>query len=117
MKDKKSGNGLVAFISEEEGNYNPQIDFADERHLSPTATARLVMTLDNVLPEGQKLISEELKGKVTCNPYRGCYGTYPIGCRMCTTVGHSEGSCSLAKKKRNRSTGDDVTENSKKPKV
>ena len=117
IKDKKSGAGMVAYISEQDGNFNKQIDFSDERHLSERATVRILTSLDNILPEGQKLFSESLKGKATTKPYRGCYGTFPVGCRTCTMVGHSESSCKLASKKRNRSTGDEQAESSKKHKL
>ena len=114
MKEKKTGNSVVAFMAEEEGNYNKQTDFTDDRHISPKATTRLLNTIDNVLPQGQKLITTELKGKLTSKPYRGCYGTHPIGCRTCTAIGHSEGACNLNTKKRIRSTGDDECEAQKK---
>ena len=51
---------MVAYISEQDGNFNKQIDFSDERHLSERATVRILTSLDNILPEGQKLFSESL---------------------------------------------------------
>ena len=116
-REKKSGNGVVAYISEGDDNYNKQTDFTDKRHLSPQATTRFLSTLNNLLPEGQKLISPVLKGKLTARPYRGCYGTYPLGCRTCTAIGHNESACPLTSKKRNRSHGDEQNEAIKNSKI
>ena len=52
---------MVAFIDENEGNYNKAQDFQDERHLSRMAIERLVSKLDEVLPETQKLCNPQLK--------------------------------------------------------
>ena len=69
---------MVAFIDENEGNYNKAQDFQDERHLTPMAIERLLSKQDKVLLETQKLRNPQLKGKATTRPYSGCYGTYSI---------------------------------------
>ena len=61
---------MVAFIDENEGNYNKAQDFQDERYLTPMAIERLVSKLDEVLPETQKLCNPQLKGKTTTRPYK-----------------------------------------------
>ena len=115
MKDKTPGKGLISFISQEDGNYNKSTDFSDERHLSELAVNKVLTTLDNLLPNGQKLFDINLKDKPTGKPYRGCYGTFPIGCQVCTSVGHNENTCSyVTGNKRNLSQGDES--DSKKPK-
>ena len=57
------------------------------------AIERLVSKLDEVLPETQKLRNPQLKGKGTTRTYSGCYGTYPIGCKFCTKIGHNKQEC------------------------
>jgi len=84
---------MVAFIDENEGNYNKTQDFQDERYITLMAIERLVSKLDKVLPETQKLSNPQLKGKATFRPYSGCYGMYPIGCKFCTKIGHNEQEC------------------------
>ena len=104
---KKDEGGMVAFIDENEGNYNTSTDFDDDKHLSPLAVEKLVSKLNEILPSAHKLKDERLKGKTTCRLYKGCHGTYPIGCNVCTQVNHNEQICPLknGKEKRNRSTG------------
>jgi hypothetical protein len=102
---------MAAYLDENDGNYNQATDFVDERHLSQIAIERRISLLDEILPEGQKLKSPTLKARPTCEPYRGCYGTYPFGCNFCTRLSHSEDSCPIKKgeksqtQKRNLSSG------------
>ena len=115
----KKGTGMAAFIEENDGNYNEVVDFTDEKHLSPLAMEKLISKLDEILPPTQKLKDQRLKGKPTCRPYQGCYGTYPIGCNLCTQINHNEQMCPLtaAKEKRMRSTGsEEEGAEQKKPK-
>ena len=108
MKDKTPGKGFISFISQEDGNYNESTDFTDERHLSELAVNRVLTTLDNLLPNSQKLFDIEMKDKPTGKPYRNCYGTFPIGCQVCTSVGHNESTCNyITGNKRNLSQGDE----------
>ena len=103
---KNTGKGIISYISEEDGNYNENTDFTDERHLSELAVNRMLSTLNNILPNGQKLYDPSLTDKPTGKPYRACYGTYPVGCQVCTSVGHNELTCSyVVGNKRNLSTG------------
>jgi len=103
----KKSAGMAAFIEENEGNYNAATDFEDERHLTPLAIERIIGKLDEILPSSQRLKDARLKGKPTCKPYRGCYGTYPTGCNFCTTLNHTEQRCNMKNggNKRNRSSG------------
>ena len=107
MQEKKNtGKGIISYICEEDGNYNETTDFTDERHLSELAVNRMLSTLNNILPNGQKLYDPSLTDKPTGKPYRACYGTYPVGCQVCTSVGHNELTCSyVVGNKRNLSTG------------
>ena len=109
---KKSTSGKAAFIEENDANYNPATDFTDDRHLTPMAMERLISKMDEIMPENQKLKNEDLKERPTCEPYRGCYGTYPIGCSFCTGLMHGEGTCRVKQglDKRNRSSGSQDTE-------
>ena len=108
MKDKTPGKGFISFISQEDGNYNESTDFTDERHLSELAVNRVLTTLDNLLPNSQKLFDIDMKDKPTGKPYRNCYGTFPIGCQVCTSVGHNESTCNyITGNKRNLSQGDE----------
>ena len=103
---KEMETGMAAFIEENEGNYNPTTDFTDERHLAPIAIERIISKLDEVFPDNQKLKDTSLKQRTTCLPYRGCYGTFPVGCSFCTGLKHNEGSCRVKQgtDKRNRSS-------------
>ena len=104
----KSGEpGTTAFIEENDANYTPATDYTDERHLEPIAIERLIANLDEIFPENQKLKTTFLKERATCKPYRGCYGTYPIGCSFCTGLKHEETTCPARTSvgKRNRSSG------------
>ena len=93
----KCSAGMAAYLEENDGNYNQATDFVDERHLSQIAIERRISLLDEILPEGHKLKSPTLKARPTCEPYRGCYGTYPFGCHFCTKLSHSEDSCPAKK--------------------
>ncbi|MCH2389498.1 MAG: hypothetical protein MK234_02335 [Nitrospinales bacterium] len=89
----KNTTGMAAYIDENDGNFNAQIDFTDERHLSQMAIERRIAGLDEVLPEGQKLKDPSLPAKPTCDPYRGCYGGYPVGCEFCCQMRHNVHVC------------------------
>lgn len=115
-KNKKKA-GSVAFIEDNDGNFNPSTDFEDDKHLTTIAVERLISKIDNILPGAKKLKKAMLKEQPTCAPYRGCYGTYPIGCYFCTKQGHNELSCPKAKQgkiKRNRSEGSADMESAEK---
>ena len=117
---KEMETGMAAFIEENEGNYNPTTDFTDERHLAPIAIERIISKLDEVFPDNQKLKDTSLKQRTTCLPYRGCYGTFPVGCSFCTGLKHNEGSCRVKQgtDKRNRSSdSQDMATGSKQPKT
>ena len=103
----KQSKGIAAFIDENEGNYNQATDFTDERHLSPIAVERMVSKIDEILPTTQKLKNTNLSEHSTCKPYRGCYGTYPVGCSYCTKLNHEYDICRASKgtEKRNLSSG------------
>ena len=87
--------GMAAFIYENDGNYNANTDFSDERHLTPLAVERMLYKLDEILPANQKLKKTILKERSTGKPYRGCYGTYPVGCSFCTRLNHDEDGCEV----------------------
>ena len=106
MKHSGPNKGTVAMITDNDGNYNKDIDFKDERHLSQQAMEKIISNLDAILPN--KLRDPSLPGKATGLPYRGCYGTNPIGCNFCTQVGHNEQMCTQKNSpKRNRSEGEE----------
>jgi len=88
-------SGMAAYIDENDGNFNAATDFADERHLTPLAVERMLRKLDEILPESQKLRNNMLTERQTCKPYKGCYGTYPVGCSYCTRKNHDELACRL----------------------
>ena len=108
-RSAKKHPNKITFVAENDGNYNASIDFTDERHLAPIAVERLLNNMDQHLPTNQKLKNENLTGHATGKPYRGCYGTYPVGCNFCTRLKHGEPNCPLLTptEKRPLSTGGD----------
>ena len=121
LKSKKASFKIV-FIDENEGNFNQSTDFSDDKHLSQLAVERRISLLDEALPEGKKIKSMALKARPTCEPYRGCYGAYPVGCNFCTRLKHGESGCPKKKKTipghiRKQVSSSEVQEATKKPKV
>ena len=105
----KGAPGTAVFLEENEGNFHPATDFLDERHLTPIAIERVIRKIEEMLPADQKLRNTKLTEHATCKPYKGCYGTYPIGCSFCTQMEHQEHECKVktGQEKRNHSTDDD----------
>ena len=105
----KHMKGKAVFVKENDGNYNASTDFIDDKHLSQLAVEKLVSRVSEYLPSSQKLKNESLSEKSTGEPYKGCYGTYPLGCKYCTALGHQMERCPAAtgknSGKRNLSTG------------
>ena len=89
--DAKSG--MAGFLNESDADYNESQDFKDDRHLTQHAMERRIGLLDDILPSDCKLRNTTLKGRATCDPYRGCYGAYPAGCMFCTKLKHGEQNC------------------------
>ena len=46
---------MAAYIEENDGNFNTNMDFSDKRHLESLAMERLVRNLDKIIHPGQKL--------------------------------------------------------------
>jgi hypothetical protein len=93
LRGKHGSQRTVMLLDENEGNFNINTDFTDERHLSQLAIERRLSQLDEMLPNGKKIKNTQLSARATCAPYRGCYGAYPVGCNFCTKKKHNEGSC------------------------
>ena len=91
--NKKKKKGSTTFLTENDGNFNPTTDYADDKHLTPIAMERRISQLDQYLSTDQKLKNTSLGEHPTCQPYRGCYGTYPVGCMFCTRLKHNEITC------------------------
>ena len=114
LTSSSKSKGTAALLDENDGNFNPSLDFTDDRHLAPIAIERLISNLDTVLPAGEKLKNPALKGKPTCYPYRGCYGSYPTGCLHCTGMSHNIQDCVLGQgAKRPLSTGGEESSSKK----
>ena len=88
-----SNPGAAGMVIESDSSYNSETDFKDDRHLTQHAMERRISNLDEILPEGRKLRSTILKSRATCDPYRGCYGAHPAGCKYCTCLNHDVQAC------------------------
>ena len=118
IKSKKQpGPGNVTLLQENDGNFNSATDYTDEKHLSPLAMEKRISQLDELLPNDNKLKTSLLGEHPTCDPYRGCYGTYPVGCMYCTKISHNETECPLKGKTKKRNLSSESQEQGGKGKV
>ena len=85
-------------------------DFENGKAISESAVIKMLQAIDQKLKG--KLRATYLDTKLTAEqPYAKVQSTYPLGCRKCTTMGHSEDTCSIdLSKKRNLSSKDEEAE-------
>ena len=82
-------------------DHSSEDDFTSVKGVSEKMTAELVGEIDSVLKN--KLRATYLVGaKNTAQAYRKVTPVYPLGCKRCTKLYHSEGDCDVDFKKKGR---------------
>ena len=93
---------ILFFITDE-------ADYDTVKAVSEKALLSFIQKVDEKIDGSVR--AQYLDTKLTADAYTKVTSTYPLGCRRCTMMNHSEDDCTVdLTKKRQRSNNDDDTE-------